>query len=119
MNIYPNEKNKIWVYDEYPQRHDKLLCNRIISFLRKKYRNLIKERNFNINDFRPKLLIEIKKINYIVLPNYTTFCQRMERLFLKEISNYYNHKNTGLLSPSNIDNILRKKYEFSVHFPLK
>ena len=43
----------------------------------------------------------------------------MERLFLKEISNYYNHKNTGLLSPLKMNDILRKKYEFSVHFPLK
>lgn len=118
MNIYPNEKNKIPVYDDDPQRHDKLLCNKIISFLNNKYRNLIKERNYNINDFRPKLIKEIKRINYIVLPNYTMFCQNMERLFLKEISEYYNHKNTGILSPSKINNILQKQYDFSLHFPL-
>ena len=43
----------------------------------------------------------------------------MERIFLKEISEYYNHKNTGLLTSSKIDNILQKKYEFSLHFPFK
>ena len=118
MNIYPNERNKILVFEDYPERHDNLLCNKIISFLKIKYRNLIKERNYNINDFKPKLLKEIKRINYIVSTNYTIFCQRMERLFLKEISDYYNHKNTGILSPSKIDNILMKKYEFSLHFPL-
>ena len=118
MNIYPNERNKILVFEDYPERHDNLLCNKIISFLKNKYRNLIKERNYNINDFKSKLLKEIKRINYIVSPNYTIFCQRMERLFLKEISDYYNHKNTGILSPSKIDNILMKKYEFSLHFPL-
>ena len=118
MNIYPYERNKILVFEDYPERHDNLLCNKIISFLKNKYRNLIKERNYNINDFKPKLLKEIKRINYIVSPNYAIFCQRMERLFLKEISDYYNHKNTGILSPSKIDDILKKKYEFSLHFPL-
>ena len=119
MNVYPNERNKILVFEDYPERHDKLLCNKMISFLNNKYRNLIKERNFNINNLRPKLMKEIKNINYIVLPNYTTFCLKIERLFLREISDYYNHKNTGLLSPLKMNDILRKKYEFSVHFPLK
>ena len=119
MNVYPNKRNKILVFEDDPERHDKLLCNKIILFLGNKYRNLIKERNYNINNLRPKLLKEIKKINYIVLPNYTIFCQNMERIFLKEISEYYNHKNTGLLTSSKIDNILQKKYEFSLHFPFK
>ena len=119
MNVYPNEINKILVFDDYPERHDKLLCNKVISFLKDKYRNLINERNYNINDFRPKLLKEIKRINYIVSPNYTIFCQRMERLFLKEISDYYNLKNNGLLSKKAIDNIQQQKYEYSLHFSLK
>ena len=75
--------NKILVFDDYPERHDKLLCNKVIYFLKDKYRNLINERNYNINDFRPKLVKEIKRINYIVLPDYDSFCKRMERLFLK------------------------------------
>ena len=118
MNVYPNDKNKIEVYDNDPQRHNKLLCNKVISFLSDKYRNLINERKYNINNFRPKLMKEIRKLNYIILPNYSAFCQSMERLFLKEISDYFNHKNAGLLTPTKIDNILSKKYEFSLHFPL-
>ena len=119
MYVYPNEKNKILVLDDDPQRHDNLLTNKMLSFLKDKYRNLIKERNYNINNFRPKIIKEIKGMNYIVLPNYDSFCQRIERIFLKEISAYYNHKNTGILSTSKIDNILCKKYEYSLHFPLK
>ena len=119
MNVYPNERNKIIVFEDDPQRHDNLLTNKIISFLKDKYRNLIKERNYNINNFRPRIIKEIKGMNYIILPNYVSFCQRMERIFLKEISVFYNHKNTGILSPSKMDNILCKKYEYSLHFPLK
>ena len=48
MNVYPNDKNKIEVYDNDPQRHNKLLCNKVISFLSDKYRNLINERKYNI-----------------------------------------------------------------------
>ena len=119
MYVYPNEKNKILVFDDDPQRHDNLLTNKMLSFLKDKYRNLIKERNYNINNFRPKIIKEVKGMNYIVLPNYDSFCQRIERIFLKEISPYYNHKNSGILSTSKIDNILCKKYEYSLHFPLK
>ena len=119
MNVYPNEKNKILVFEDDPQRHDNLLTNKIISFLKDKYRNLIKERNYNINNFRPKIIKEIKGMNYILLPNYVPFCQRMERIFLKEISVFYNHKNAGILNHSKIDKILSKKYEYSLHFPLK
>ena len=119
MNAYPNEKNKILVFDDDPQRHDNLLTNKMISFLKDKYRNLIKERNYNINNFRPKIIKEIKGMNYIVLPNYDSFCKRIERIFLKEISEYYNYKNTGILSPFKVDDILCKKYEYSLHFPLK
>ena len=119
MNVYPNERNKILVFEDDPQRHDNLLTNKIISFLKDKYRNLIKERKYNINNFRPRIIKEIKGMNYIVLPNYVSFCQRMERIFLKEISVFYNHKNAGILNHSKIDNILSKKYEYSLHFPLK
>ena len=119
MNVYPNEKNKILVFDDDPQRHDNLLTNKMISFLKDKYRNLIKERNYNINNFRSKIIKEIKGMNYIVLPNYDSFCKRIERIFLKEISEYYNHKNTWILSPYKVDDILCKKYEYSLHFPLK
>lgn len=60
MMIKENERNKILVFDDYPERHDKLLSNKIIQFLSNKYRNPIKERNFNINNFQPKLMKEIK-----------------------------------------------------------
>ena len=119
MNIYPNEKNKIVIFENAPQRHDKLLQKKIISFLKDKYRNLIKERDYNINDFNQKLIKEIKMMNYIILPNYDAFYKKIERLFLKEISDYYNLKKNGLLSKKAIDNIQQQKYEYSLHFSLK
>ena len=117
MNV--KKQNKIIVYDVIPQRHDKVLLIRTIHALKDKYKNLIKERNYDINHFKPKVEKEIKKLNYIVLPNYDSFYKKIERIFLKELSEFCIFDNKGLLSTPNVHNMLEvDKYEYNVHFPL-
>ena len=116
---YENINQKIICYDEDPKRHDKVLLRRIMNNLKDKYRNLIRERNFNINGFREKVIKEIKKLTYLFLPDYSSFYQKIERLFLKEISNNYNCDNNGLIYPPCLHNILEiNNYKYSLHFPI-
>ena len=106
-------------YEEDPKRHDKLLLQKTMNALKDKYKNLIRERCFNLNCFKQKVIKEIKKLVYIVLPNYDSFFIKIERLFLKEISNCYNFENKGLLCPLKLHNMLEvQNYKYSVHFPM-
>ena len=117
--MYMNSTKKIICYDDDAKRHDKVLLQKTINALKDKYRNLIKERNFNMNCFKQKVIKEIRKMTYYFIPNYDSFYIKMERLFLKEISNCYNIKNNGLLTPPSVDNMLNiQNYNYSVHFPI-
>ena len=118
--MYPYYQKKIICYDEDPKRHDKILLQKTMNALKDKYRNLIRERNFNINCFKQKVIKEIKKLTYLVLPNYDSFFIKIERLFLKEISHCYNFENNGLLTPPSLHNILEvQNYKYSLHFPVE
>ena len=118
--MFPNYSNKIICYDEDPKRHDKVLLQKTMKALKEKYRNLIKERNFDINCFKQKVIKEIRKLNYFVLPNYDKFFIKIERLFLKEISICYNYENNGLLSPPSLHDLLKvNNYRYNVHFPVE
>ena len=118
--MYPNYSKKIICYDEDPKRHDKVLLQKTMTILKDKYRNLIRERYFDINCFKQKVIKEIRKLNYLVLPNYDSFFIKIERLFLKEISNCYNYENNGILSPPSLHDILKvHNYKYSVHFPVE
>ena len=117
--MYENCINKINCYDYDVKKHDKILLQKTINALKDKYRNLIRERNFNMNCFKQKVMKEIKKLTYYFIPNYDSFYIKMERLFLKEISNCYNLENNGLLTPPSVHNMLYiQNYKYSVHFPV-
>ena len=117
--MYKNYPYKINIFDDDPKRHDKMLLQKTMTVLKDKYKNLIKERNFNINLFKQRVIKEIRKLTYFVLPNYDTFFKKIERIFLKEISNYCNLENNGILRHPCVHNILEvDNYKYSVHFPL-
>ena len=117
--MYQNCHQKIICYDYDPKRHEKFLLNKTMNALKDKYRNLIKERNFNMNCFKQRIIKEIRKMTYYFIPNYDSFFIKMERIFLKEISNCYNLDNNGLLTPPSLHNMLAvENYKYSVHFPV-
>ena len=117
--MYQNCHKKLICYDDDPKRHDKALLQKTMNQLKDKYRNLIRERYFNMNFFKQRIIKEIKKLTYLVLPNYDSFFIKIERIFLKEISNCYNMENNGLLSPPSVHNMLRvHDYRYNVHFPI-
>ena len=117
--MYQNCNKKFICYDEDSKRHDKILLQKTMASLKDKYRNLIKERNFDINNFKQKVIKEIRKMTYLFIPNYDSFFIKIERLFLKEISNYYNIENNGLLTPPCVHNMLHvQNYKYSLHFPV-
>ena len=117
--MYNKNQSKIIIFDDDPKRHDKILLQRTMTFLKDKYKNLIKERNFNINCFKQRVIKEIRKLTYFVLPNYDSFYKKIEKIFLKEISNWCNLENNGLLTTPCIHNILEAdNYKYSVHFPV-
>ena len=110
---------KIIVFDDFPKRHDKILFNRVFFALKDKYKKFIIERGFNINDFKPVIEKEIRKLTYLVAPNYDKFFIKMERLFLKELSNFDEFKNYKMMGTIKVDEILGvDRYEYNVHFPL-
>ena len=117
--MYQNCHKKIICYDEDPKRHDKILLQKTMAALKDKYKNLIKERNFDINYFKQKVIKEIRKMTYLFIPNYDSFFIKIERLFLKEISKCYNIENSGLLTPHCVHNMLHvPNYKYSLHFPV-
>ena len=116
---YQYYQNKMICFNEDPKRHDKILLQKTMTLLKDKYRNLIKERNFDINYFKQRVIKEIKKLTYIVLPYYDNFFKKIEKIFLKEISNCYNLENNGLLTRPSVHNMLEVgNYKYSVHFPM-
>ena len=116
---YQYFQNKMICFDEDPKRHDKILLQKIMILLKDKYRNLIKERNFDMNAFKQRVIKEIRKLTYYVLPYYDAFYKKIERIFLNEISNCYNYENNGLLTPPFVHNVLEVgNYKYSVHFPV-
>ena len=56
--MYPYYQKKIICYDEDPKRHDKILLQKTMNALKDKYRNVIRERHFNINCFKQKVIKE-------------------------------------------------------------
>ena len=118
--MYKNcHNNKIVIYDDTPKRHDKALLYKTMAMLKDKYRNLIRERNFDMIWFRQRVIKEIRKVTYYVLPDYDSFFKKIEKIFLKEISNCCNLENNGILTPPSVhDMLIVNNYKYSVHFPV-
>ena len=107
---------KLIVFDDFPKRHDKILFNRVLTALKDKYKKFIKERGYNINNFKPVIQKEIRKLTYLVAPDYDKFFIKMERLFLKELSKY--ELDYKMLRTIKVDEILGiDRYEYNVYFP--
>ena len=117
--MYQKSHKKLIYYEDIPKRHDKILLKKTMNQLKDKYRNLIRERNFNMNCFEQRVIKEIRKLTYFVLPNYDSFFIKIEKIFVKEISNCYNIESNDLLSPPSVHDMLRvHNYRYNLHFPI-
>lgn len=99
--------------------HDKVLLKKILFTLNDKYRNLIIEKKYNIEWFKERAWKEIQNMIYLDKPNYGKFFMKIERIFLKELTNYSDPQCQGLLAPPEIDYLLNiDYYKYNLHFPL-